>query len=385
MDFDLSEYEPSGIPLVPSSLVVPLSSDLETIVAPASSSSSAAAPIPAEGADPVSASVSESAADSDKTPVPFETVKLPRFWRRAFDDRGRVYYFHVRFRAPQWELPSVAEETPEFSSESDDDGDSVTGDVQEEDQLVEVNGRSCPKEQERAKRRSLLCQEKIISPRSELECSDDAQRYRELKERLLRQKLSRIRERGIWIEEKKVKTKEVDKVKDKHKLNEKEKERLRKRAKEKYKKVTPVPQAPTKRKVPKVEVLKMDDVVVGGGGSTDGEEVAASDKYDEEGAMYEDTMNLDEEDAAEEKDRNRDVSANTVRKIKDAFRMKISSVIVQILNPYRRPDCKTGRISCTDDFKHLARKVYNNHFHLSKSLLKNVQHPLRVSKVTIEN
>ena len=36
---------------------------------------------------------------------------------------------------------------------------------------------------------------------------------------------------------------------------------------------------------------------------------------------------------------------------------QISRHIVTCLNPFRRPDCKAGRISNTDDFKHLARKV----------------------------
>lgn len=35
----------------------------------------------------------------------------------------------------------------------------------------------------------------------------------------------------------------------------------------------------------------------------------------------------------------------------------MSQFIVQCLNPYRKPDCKLGRISNTEDFKHLARKV----------------------------
>lgn len=35
----------------------------------------------------------------------------------------------------------------------------------------------------------------------------------------------------------------------------------------------------------------------------------------------------------------------------------MSQFIVQCLNPYRKPDCKAGRITTTEDFKHLARKV----------------------------
>lgn len=38
----------------------------------------------------------------------------------------------------------------------------------------------------------------------------------------------------------------------------------------------------------------------------------------------------------------------------------MSQFIVQCLNPYRKPDCKLGRISNTEDFKHLARKVRQN-------------------------
>lgn len=37
--------------------------------------------------------------------------------------------------------------------------------------------------------------------------------------------------------------------------------------------------------------------------------------------------------------------------------LQMSQFIVQCLNPYRKPDCKLGRISNTEDFKHLARKV----------------------------
>lgn len=39
---------------------------------------------------------------------------------------------------------------------------------------------------------------------------------------------------------------------------------------------------------------------------------------------------------------------------------QMSQFIVQCLNPFRKPDCKLGRISNTEDFKHLARKVRLN-------------------------
>jgi len=52
-----------------------------------------------------------------------------------------------------------------------------------------------------------------------------------------------------------------------------------------------------------------------------------------------------------------DTSSDAARKIKDQFRLHMAGVIVQYLNPYRKPDCKAGRITNTEDFKHLARKV----------------------------
>jgi hypothetical protein len=47
----------------------------------------------------------------------------------------------------------------------------------------------------------------------------------------------------------------------------------------------------------------------------------------------------------------------TTDKCKEAFRNQIANVVITHLNPYRKPDCKSGRIVSTEDFKHLARKV----------------------------
>ena len=45
------------------------------------------------------------------------------------------------------------------------------------------------------------------------------------------------------------------------------------------------------------------------------------------------------------------------RKIKERFKSNLSEHIKNCLNPYRRADCKGGRILCIDDFKYLCRKV----------------------------
>lgn len=55
-----------------------------------------------------------------------------------------------------------------------------------------------------------------------------------------------------------------------------------------------------------------------------------------------------------------DTSSDPGRRIKDNFRLNMAGVIVHYLNSYRKPDCKMGRITNTEDFKHLARKVCIN-------------------------
>ncbi|XP_062518864.1 histone-lysine N-methyltransferase SETD2-like isoform X2 [Corticium candelabrum] len=44
-------------------------------------------------------------------------------------------------------------------------------------------------------------------------------------------------------------------------------------------------------------------------------------------------------------------------KAKEAFRNKVSQVVVQCLNQHYRPDCSRGRIETSEDFKHLAKKL----------------------------
>uniref|UniRef100_UPI00398F3474 histone-lysine N-methyltransferase SETD2 n=1 Tax=Pristiophorus japonicus TaxID=55135 RepID=UPI00398F3474 len=51
-----------------------------------------------------------------------------------------------------------------------------------------------------------------------------------------------------------------------------------------------------------------------------------------------------------------DTSSELAKRSKEMFRKEISQFIVLCLNPYRKPDCKLGRIVATEDFKHLARK-----------------------------
>lgn len=60
------------------------------------------------------------------------------------------------------------------------------------------------------------------------------------------------------------------------------------------------------------------------------------------------------------------------RKIKDTFRINMANVMVHFLNPYRKNDCKQGRITNTEDFKHLARKVCRLNLNVIDSVYDNV-------------
>uniref|UniRef100_A0A6F9DWB6 [histone H3]-lysine(36) N-trimethyltransferase n=1 Tax=Phallusia mammillata TaxID=59560 RepID=A0A6F9DWB6_9ASCI len=50
----------------------------------------------------------------------------------------------------------------------------------------------------------------------------------------------------------------------------------------------------------------------------------------------------------------------SAKKSREAFRSQMSQHVVQCLSAYRKSDCKIGRITSTDDFKHLARKLTHN-------------------------
>ncbi|ERL93439.1 hypothetical protein D910_10731 [Dendroctonus ponderosae] len=63
------------------------------------------------------------------------------------------------------------------------------------------------------------------------------------------------------------------------------------------------------------------------------------------------------------------------RKIKENFRSNMANTVVSVLNAYRKPDCKEARITNTEDFKHLARKL--THF----VMLKEIKHLLSIDEL----
>lgn len=52
-----------------------------------------------------------------------------------------------------------------------------------------------------------------------------------------------------------------------------------------------------------------------------------------------------------------ELTVNDERKIKETFKTNLAPVMVSILRPYTKEECQHARITSTQDFKHLARKV----------------------------
>lgn len=302
-------------------------------------------------------------------PIP-PPAKLPPKWKCAKDKYGRPYYYHIKIRKSQWEpppLPEPVEESSESSSSdtsslssSDSSSDSDTEDeIDDAKLLMEVRKQmdkiprgsvksvipdrlkregkdsatpspeikvesdneeateQSKKEPEenleplssidirlkeqfnlddpeppKKKKRLGLCEEIIISPRTEedrLQFKEDIKRYKATKEKLKRQK-----EQMAHQVKKKVKL-----IIDDEPKKSKEKKYAKSSAKSRIREM-------------------------------------------------------------------KDWNNESAKKIKEIFRSSMATTVVSVLNAYRKPDCKEGRIVNTEDFKHLARKL--THFVMLKEI-----------------
>jgi len=52
-----------------------------------------------------------------------------------------------------------------------------------------------------------------------------------------------------------------------------------------------------------------------------------------------------------------DTSSEVAKRLKENFKAQISNNVIKYLGPYRKTDCKVGKITNNEDFKHLARKL----------------------------
>lgn len=245
-------------------------------------------------------------------------VHLPTNWSYSFDKIGRPYYFHINKRKPQWHPPpchnnygfngfsddstsssEVNSVSSESSSESDND---LLMEVQRRILIIKAAKKKSLENtfnsSTKAKnRRESLVEEHLISPLSSEEkllSSIEANRYKQTKERLKRQK-------------------------EKHR-------KLRKLLKKQFEESSPL----------------NENQVVSSSSPNSPQPSTSSTSH-----QYLNTKSICLSSFVSEND----------KKIKELFRSQMATEMVQFLNPYRRIDCKQGRIANNDDFKHLARKL----------------------------
>ncbi|XP_075214845.1 SET domain containing 2 [Lycorma delicatula] len=262
-------------------------------------------------------------------PPPPPSVRLPPKWKSAKDSEGRTYYYHVKTRVSQWEPPvwdqhqQPQPQQSDSSSDSDDDSDDESSSTSEDEEEEEEEKNEEEEEEDMEEEPEpeyddpylieddiMIDKEPDMEPSSmdDFNITDDSSAAKRKRDGLVQERI--ISPRTEF---------ELEKT-DKKKYRE---------AKEKLK----------RQKAKLKEKLRLH------------EEKKHSHRHNK----------LKTSSKCEA-----DTSSDPARKIKDNFRLNMAGVIVHYLNPYRKPDCKIGRITNTEDFKHLARKL--THFVMLKEL-----------------
>ncbi|EDV26870.1 uncharacterized protein TRIADDRAFT_54228 [Trichoplax adhaerens] len=96
--------------------------------------------------------------------------------------------------------------------------------------------------------------------------------------------------------------------------------------------------------------------------SSTNDSITASTEVEDHSVVKDGIQPLSPRVSTKELTSNPEVKVNTKdriidKKVKEEFRQKITPTIIEHLNPYRKPDCKTGHITSKEDFKALARKL----------------------------
>ncbi|XP_003492853.1 probable histone-lysine N-methyltransferase CG1716 isoform X1 [Bombus impatiens] len=249
-------------------------------------------------------------------------IDLPPKWKSATDSRGRTYYYHVKERISQWLPPppdhigvqpdsSSTSESSEESSSSNEEDEEIDEDNNEESRNEELSLNNTLIE------KSLNGSKHNVPKKSAVHnisgCSGLFPEGKKRREGLVQERIISPR-------------REEDRMD--HKTHKGIKEKLR-RQKERAK---------FKEHVEKIRRHRR------------------SNKSKSHSRHSLNKLQLPSSD----------LSTMSERKIKDTFRINMANVMVHFLNPYRKNDCKQGRITNTEDFKHLARKL--THFVLAKEL-----------------
>ncbi|XP_014478705.1 PREDICTED: probable histone-lysine N-methyltransferase CG1716 [Dinoponera quadriceps] len=249
-------------------------------------------------------------------------IDLPPKWKSATDSRGRTYYYHVKERISQWLPPppdhigvqpdsSSTSESSEESSSSNEDDEDLDDDHTEEQKNDDIETSSVSVESLSSASRSNIS--KKLGGHNLTGSSLPLIEPKKRREGLVQERIISPR-------------REEDRID--HKVYKEIKEKLRRQK----------------------ERAKLKDHV---------EKLRKHRRSNKSKSHSRHGLSKLQSTSAE-------MSPMSERKIKDTFRINMANVMVHFLNPYRKNDCKQGRITNTEDFKHLARKL--THFVLAKEL-----------------
>ncbi|XP_037914848.1 probable histone-lysine N-methyltransferase CG1716 [Hermetia illucens] len=355
-------------------------------------------------------------------------VDLPPMWKFAMDPRGRLYYYHIKIRIPQWEPPikilpltrdpstestaleegstnvmpststsKVDDPQPGTSKQSLPTSDTSSGsdDTDSDISCSEIIGlkKGVPlklgkdmieqlKRSRKRKRFNRLVQERTISPRRE-----EDRLYNQIETRRYRENKEKIRRRKEEIKRRKAQLKREA---------ENDQSTSNKDANSQPSQPSSPKSSSGKVSVPIQDYLLSSDEdeleksdydnsliekIVHGDNIVDELDAIAKEKPLKRSLPFvkdhdlKKRMKMDEKKRAEGSKSDKSIKSrkteagsnkNTSRRAREKFRSDIAGIIVHHLTPYRRDSCHIGRITNNDDFKHLARKL--THFVLIKEL-----------------
>ncbi|KRT79345.1 hypothetical protein AMK59_6952, partial [Oryctes borbonicus] len=289
-------------------------------------------------------------------PIP-PPAKLPPKWKCAKDRYGRPYYYHIRIRKAQWEPPELPpadenEEISETSSSSETSSptsDSSTEETDSDDEIddaklmLQIKNKFKQMDAVKNAEKAAAADTKVTA------MDDDDSKDEEIKERSLDDRL--IEEfcfmKGATATQ--TKRKRAGLVQEILISPRTEEDRLQfKEDMKRYKQ--------NKEKLKRQKELLLEQSKKHAAIEKPAKVVAAS-KPAKQSKKHKISVKTKLKEM---------VDSETAKKIKESFRSSMAVIMVSILNTYRKPDCKEGRITNTEDFKHLARKL--THFVMLKEL-----------------
>ncbi|XP_066597592.1 histone-lysine N-methyltransferase Set2 isoform X2 [Prorops nasuta] len=268
---------------------------------------------PQVGTPPILQSYVEKVGVQEESPQPeIPPIDLPPKWKSARDARGRTYYYHVKERISQW-LPPPPDHIgvqPDSSSTSESSDESSSSNEDEDD--VDDENLEEPKNEDMEVDLN-TCENAIVAAVATATVKfNSGKSERKRRDGLVQERIISPRREEDRVDHKKYKE-----MRDKLR-----RQREKTKVKEHVEKPRKHRRSNKSKSHSRHTVSKLQNI--------------------------------------------NDAALISERKIKDTFRINMANVMVHFLNPYRKNDCKQGRITNTEDFKHLARKL--THFVLAKEL-----------------